>query len=256
MGKKRVPRSVYITGASSGIGRALALELAGRGAEVVVSARREAELAELVSNIEKAGGRAHALVCDVADPHAAAAAVRRADELMGSLDMVVANAGIGHASHATRLGVDEIVRMVDINIRGAMATLVAAIPVMLAHQRGHLVGVSSLAGRRAIPASGAYSASKAALSTFLETLRLDLTRTRIVVTDVQPGFVETPILEGARNPTPFKWPVARATRYIADGLAKEKRIVSFPLPLDLLTRLSRVLPAGIYARAVGGFREG
>lgn len=256
MARRTRPRSVYITGASSGIGRALALELAGRGAEVVVSARRATELDGLVSEITKGGGRAHALVCDVADVEAAAAAVRRADELMGSLDMVVANAGVGHASHATRLSVAEITQMVDVNVRGAMATLVAAIPIMLAHQRGHLVGVSSLAGRRAIPASGAYSASKAALSTFLETLRLDLARAGLRVTDVQPGFVDTPILEGARHPTPFRWPVARATRFIADGLEKGDRIVSFPLPLDLATRLSRLLPAGLYAWAVTRFRGG
>ena len=169
-----MPRTALVTGATSGIGRALCLELASRGAHVALAARREGELERAVHEIEARGGRALPLVLDVTDAAAVEDAVKRADRELGSLDLVVANAGDGTTGHASTLRWEDVARVVDVNVKGAMATLVAAIPVMLAQQGGHLVGVSSLAGRRGLPQSGAYGASKAALSTFLESLRIDL----------------------------------------------------------------------------------
>src|SRR4051794_18447923 len=157
------PRTVFITGASSGIGRALALEYASRGAFVAVAARRRGELDALVHEIEERGGRAIAYPVDVVDADAIRDAVKKADVDLGSLDMVIANAGVGILGHASRLRWEDVTRVIDVNLRGAMATLLAAVPIMLAQQRGHLVGVTSLAGRRGLPESGAYGASKAAL---------------------------------------------------------------------------------------------
>jgi NADP-dependent 3-hydroxy acid dehydrogenase YdfG len=163
-----MPRTALVTGATSGIGRALCLELASRGAHVALAARREGELERAVHDIESRGGRALPLVLDVTDAAAVEDAVKRADRELGSLDLVVANAGDGTTGHASTLRWEDVARVIDVNMKGAMATLVAAIPVMLAQQGGHLVGVSSLAGRRGLPQSGAYGASKAALSTFLD----------------------------------------------------------------------------------------
>jgi NADP-dependent 3-hydroxy acid dehydrogenase YdfG len=246
---KQTPRSVLVTGASSGIGRALALEYARRGAHVFVTARREAELASLCADITAAGGRASKAVCDVADTRAAYDVVRAAEREMGSLDMVIANAGIGGTAHAVRFALDDVMRMFDVNVKGAVATLASAIPIMLERKQGHLVGVSSLAGRRALPASAAYSASKAALSTFLEGLRIDLAPSGIGVTDVQPGFVETPLTDKNEFSMPFMWPVDKAARYIADRLERAPRIVAFPLPLAAASRLSQFLPFWIHAMA-------
>lgn len=243
----RTLASVLVTGASSGIGRALALEYARRGAHVMATARREVELSALVDAVRRDGGRATYAVCDVADPDAAAEAVRRAERELGSLDMVVANAGVGGMKHATRLTVEDVTRVVDVNVRGAMATLVAAIPIMVARGRGHLVGVTSLAGRRALPMVGAYNASKAALSSFLETLRLDLEPIGVHVTDVQPGFVDTPLVAQNKHPMPFKWDAERAARVIADRLERAPGVVAFPLPLDAATGVSRLVPYGVYA---------
>lgn len=247
MGKRGVPSTVLVTGASSGIGRALAVEYARRGAHVMVVARREAELAALADAIASTGGRAEHLACDVSDPNAAKDAVTRAEERLGSLEMVIANAGVGQAKHAARLSVEDVVRTVDVNVRGAMATLVAAVPIMLAQKRGHLVGVSSLAGRRALPGGGAYCASKAALSSFLETLAIDLAPAGIAVTDVQPGFVDTAMTKENEHPMPFMWDAPKAARVIADRLERAPRVLAFPWPLAFLTRLSQLMPFPLYA---------
>jgi short-subunit dehydrogenase len=162
--------------------------------------------------------------------------------------MVVANAGVGHYGHAGTLQWDDVARVLDVNVRGAMATLTAAIPIFLAHQRGHLVGVTSLAGRRGLPSSGPYSASKAAVSIFLETLRVDLRAAGIRVTDVQPGFVATDMAKNATHARPMQWPADKAARVIADRLESAPAIIAFPWPLAMLTGISRFLPAWIFDR--------
>jgi short-subunit dehydrogenase len=131
-----------------------------------------------------------------------------------------------------------------------MATIVAAIPIFLAQQGGHLVGISSLAGTRGLPRSAAYSASKAALSTFLESLRIDLGPAGIRVSDVRPGFVRTSMNENATFPTPFRWPVDKAARHIARRLERAPPIIAFPWQLALATSLARLLPAWFYDRAI------
>jgi short-subunit dehydrogenase len=244
------PHSVLITGASSGIGRALALEYARGGAKLAICARRVAALDSLAAEISAQGGTAITCPLDVADTDAVADAVRRADRDLGGLEMVIANAGQGGARHSGRLTWADVSPIIDVNVRGALATLVAAIPVFLAHQRGHLVGISSLAGRRALPMSAAYCASKSALSAFLESLRIDLSPAGIRVTDVQPGFVATPILADAKHPKPFAWSVDRAARHIVRALERGPAVVAFPWPLALATRIAGLLPARLYDRVM------
>ncbi len=240
--------TVLITGASSGIGRALALEYARRGARLAICARRAAELESLAQEARELGGDAICIPLDVRDADAVAAAVHRADHELGSLDRVIANAGRGDTRLATRLTWEEVAAIVDVNVRGAMATLVSAIPIFLAQQRGHLVGVSSLAGLRGLPLSAAYSASKAALSTFLESLRIDLAPAGIRVTDVQPGFVATEFNQGAPYKTPFMWPVDKTARHIVRRLDRSPAVVAFPWPVVFATRFARLLPAWFYDR--------
>ncbi len=242
-------KTALVTGASSGIGRALAIELATRGAHVALCARREDELREVERTILDRGGRALVLPVDVTDTGAVREVVAKADRDLGALEMVVANAGVGHFGHAGTLQWDEVARVLDVNVRGAMATLTAAIPIFLAHQHGHLVGVTSLAGRRGLPSSGPYSASKAAVSTFLETLRVDLHAAGIRVTDVQPGFVETEMTRNsAHKRRPLEWQADKAARIIASRLESAPAVIAFPWPLAMLTGFSRFLPAWIFDR--------
>jgi short-subunit dehydrogenase len=247
----RVVRTVLITGASSGIGEALAVEYGSRGAHVALLARREDELSRVAGLVRARGGRATSIPVDVSRADDVIAAVKRAEAELGGLDMVIANAGVGSTCHASRLQWADVARTIEVNVTGAMATLVAAIPIMLAQQHGHLVGVTSLAGKRALPESGAYSASKAALSTFLETLRLDLGPAGISVTDVQPGFVATPIhAKSEPHPMPFLWPADKTARVIADRLQRAPAVVSFPWPLVLATSFLRSFPSWLYGPLV------
>ena len=240
-------KTIFLTGASSGIGRALALELAKKGAHVAIAARRAESLEKLAHEIRQNGfGAATVVPVDVADPEAAGEAVKSVERTLGSLDMVIANAGTTSRELAPTLTFDEIDRVFDVNVRGAIATLVAAIPIFVAQQRGHLVGVSSLAGVRTVPEHAAYCASKAALSAFLDSVRIDLAPLGIGVTDVQPGFVDSEMTAVSRLPMPFKWPADRAARHIVAKLERAPRTIAFPWVTAKMTYFSRYLPSFLY----------
>jgi NADP-dependent 3-hydroxy acid dehydrogenase YdfG len=241
------PRTIFLTGASSGIGRALAVEYAKGGTRLALAARRKDELERTLALVREQGGDGFTIALDVTDSAAVHEAVARAAKDLGGLDMVIANAGYGDLTPAATMQWDDIVPMLRTNIEGSLATLVAAAPIIVAQKKGHLVGISSLAGRRGLPQSGTYSATKAALSAFLESMRLDLAPLGIHVTDVQPGFVATPGTANNTNPMPFLWPVEKAARVIARRLERAPHIISFPWPLRLLTAFGRVLPHWLYA---------
>jgi NAD(P)-dependent dehydrogenase (short-subunit alcohol dehydrogenase family) len=244
------PRTVFITGASSGIGRALALEYATGGARVALAARRVDELERTLAQVRAQGGDGIVVPLDVTDPGAVQDGVARAARELGSLEMVIANAGFGGQTPATSMRWEEVGPMLRTNIEGAIATLVAAVPILMAQKHGQLVGISSLAGRRGLPQAATYSASKAALSAFLESARMDLAPAGIRVTDVMPGFVHTPATVAATNPMPFVWPVEKAARVIVRRLERAPAVISFPWPLVLLTALARILPHWLYAPIV------
>ncbi|MBP9111841.1 MAG: SDR family NAD(P)-dependent oxidoreductase [Polyangiaceae bacterium] len=239
-------KTVFITGASSGIGQAIALEYAKGGARVAIAARRVDALEKTAASIEAAGGRSLVLPLDVTDTDAVFDAVRRTDRDLGPLDLVIANAGASQGGHSAKSKWSDVESVLNINVNGSFATLFAGMQVMVARKSGHLVGISSLAGKRALRGYGPYSASKAALSTYLETLRMDLRRFDIAVTDVQPGFVDTPMVPRDGTPLPFIWPVEKAAAYIVRKLELRPRRVAFPFPLAFATSLARVMPDGMY----------
>lgn len=238
-------RRALITGASSGIGAALARTLAREGIEVVLAARREAALREVAAAITGAGGKAHVRVIDVADPEQTFTSIQQIDDELGGIDMVVANAGVGGSRWAGKLDWQHCTTIIDVNVRGAVASLVALIPRMVARGHGQLVGISSVAQYRGLPKNATYCASKAFLSTFLESVRVDLRGTGVSVTDVRPGFVDTPL--AANVPTkPFEIDADAAAKLIRDALAKQQRTLVFPLPMRMLGALLTVMPAAIY----------
>jgi short-subunit dehydrogenase len=248
-------RTAFITGASSGIGRALATRLAREGVSVGLCARREDRLVELRDIIEREGGSARIYACDVADAEAVQRTIERADAEMQGLDLVVANAGISKHRWGGKLSFTECSGVVRVNVEGALATLLAVLPRMVERRRGHLVGISSLAQYRGLPYNAVYSASKAFLSTFLESLRIDLRSTGVAVTDVRPGFVESEMTKAARFPTPFLMKVDDAAEVIVQGIAQRAPVVAFPWQMAAVMRGARLLPIPIYERIARGVRR-
>jgi len=244
-------RTALITGASSGIGDALARELAGRGVEVALCARRVGKLEELAADIRRKGGAARVYPMDVRDVSDTRETIARADDDMSGLDIVVANAGVGRQRWSGKLRWREDVEpTLAVNVHGAAATLTAVLDRMVERRRGYIVGISSLAQYRGVPSSATYSASKAFLSTFLEGLRIDLKSSGVGVTDVRPGFVRTEMTRGNKHRMPWLMEPEEAARVILRGIERREPVVQFPWQLATVARSAALLPPVIYDRAV------
>ncbi|MGZ3417048.1 MAG: SDR family NAD(P)-dependent oxidoreductase [Polyangiales bacterium] len=242
------PRTAFVTGASAGIGRALAERLAERGTTVALAARRKDLLDDVRAAIEAKGGRAVVVPVDVSRPEEVVAAMERTDDELGGIELVIANAGIGGNMHATKMTWAQIAPIFQLNVMGAIATLTALLPRMSARGRGHLVGVSSLAGMRGLPKTAPYSATKAALSTFLESLHVDLDGSGIFVTDVRPGYVKTDLTAGRSYKMPMLMELSDATDTILGGIDAGEPIVAFPKPLAAVLSATRVLSRAGYVQ--------
>ncbi|HEY0275963.1 MAG TPA: SDR family oxidoreductase [Paenirhodobacter sp.] len=181
---------VAITGASSGIGRATARLLADRGAFVVLGARNEAALAEIVAEITSAGGKAAFKRTDVRQRQDLEELVACAVEHGGRLDVIINNAGIGPISRFDALQVDDWDAMIDVNLRGTLYGIAAALPVFKRQNSGHVVNVISTAGLKILPTMGVYAATKNAVRTITEVLRQEAGPT-LRVTEISPGIVAT-----------------------------------------------------------------
>jgi len=247
-------RSALITGASSGIGRALALWFARRGTIVRAAARRREALDTLVEEARSAGGRVLPFALDVTDTEATIRLVRTLDEECGGLDLVVANAGISVATDGRRLDWSDVERILHVNVLGAAATLSAALPAMVSRGRGHLVGVSSLAAWRGMPRFSAYCGSKAFLSVFLEGLRVDLRKVGVRVTSIHPGYVKSEITAGREGRMAFLLETDDAADRMGRAIVRGERVFSFPWQLHLVARLVRGLPDGLFDRLARGNR--
>ena len=246
-------RSALITGASSGIGRALALWFARRGTNVWAAARRRDALNALVEEARSAGGRVQPLALDVTDTPETVRVIRSLDEECGGLDLVVANAGISVATDGRRLEWSDVERILEVNVLGAAATLSAALPAMVSRGRGHLVGISSLAAFRGMPRFSAYSGSKAFLSVFLEGLRVDLRKVGLKVTAIHAGYVKSELTAGGREDRmPFLLETDDAADRIGRAILRGDRVCSFPWQLRSLAQVVKGLPDGIFDRLARG----
>ena len=246
-----------ITGASSGIGCGLAIELARRGAKVGLVARRAVLLDEIVQQITQARGHAVALTADVQDLKAMKDATQRLQSEFGPIEMLIANAGIGTTTDASNLQPSEVARVFEVNVVGAASCVAAVVPYMIKQGHGHLVAISSLAAYRGIPKSAAYGASKAALSCFFESLRLDLQPRGIDVTIIHPGFIRTPLTAGREAKMPFLMDLDYAVKKIVRAIERKRKSYAFPWQLASIVRLGLVMPNFLYDRiaARSSFRE-
>ncbi|NUO47392.1 MAG: SDR family NAD(P)-dependent oxidoreductase [Polyangiaceae bacterium] len=233
-----------VTGASSGIGSALSRRLARRGYEVWLAARRLPELEAEARAIESEGGRAHAVALDVSRPEETEGRVAALDREVGGFDLVVANAGIGgRQKPVAKQTFSDFREVMEVNLLGAAATILPLVPGMVERGRGHIVGVSSLAGEIPLPAGADYGTSKAALSFFLASAAADLIPRGVFVTDVHPGFVKTPLTAKNKFPMPFLVELEDAARIIDRAIEKKKRVVRFPAPLSAAISGGSLLPA-------------
>ena len=246
---------VLLTGASSGIGEALAIALARRGAVLGLIARRADMLDDLAKKCTEAGGVARALPADVTDAAAVKEAADRLRSEFGHIDILIANAGIGGNNAETRaLEPDAVKKVIDINLLGAVNSVHAVLPQMLERGGGQLVAISSLAGIRGLPKSAAYSASKAAMTAFFESVRLDVQHKGVAVTIIQPGFIKTPLTEGRHNKMPFLMELDDAIPHFINAIEKKKKFAAFPWQLATIVRAGRIFPAWIYDRIAGRAR--
>ncbi len=238
---------VLVTGASSGIGRALAVELGRRRASVALLARRTELLLEVAREVEEAGGRALVLPADVRNANDVKAAVERIIEQWKQLDVLIANAGMSTITAASELDANAAGDVISINVLGVVNSVAAVLPHMLERRSGQLVAISSLAAFRGLPKSGPYSASKAAVSTLFESLRVDLKKSGIDVTIIHPGFIRTP-MTAERKRLPFLVEVERAAQLILRAIERRARTYAFPWQLASLARLAKYLPVSLYDR--------
>lgn len=246
---------IFLTGASSGIGEALALELAARGAILGILARRSDLLNGIKHECERLGGKTLTYVCDVTRPSDVRAAAENLRAEFGHIDILIANAGVGGNDEETRsLAPTAVKRVIDTNLLGAVNAVHAVLPEMLERGGGHLVGISSLAGSRGLPRSAAYSASKAGLNAYLESVRLDVQDKGVAVTIVQPGFIKTPLTAGRANKMPFIMELEDAIPLIIKAIEKKKKFASFPWQLSTIVRAGRIMPAWMYDLIAGRVR--
>ena len=237
---------VMITGASSGIGRGIALEIASRGAHLGLLARREELLQEIVDEAKKRNVKAVAASADVREVDAVREAADRFRKELGPIDILIANAGIGTSDHATRLTPEHAANVIGINVLGAVNSVGAVLPEMVERGQGRLVAISSLAAYRGLAKSAAYCASKAALTAYFESIRIDLRHTGVGVTIIHPGFIKTALTSGREAKMPYLMELDTGVKKIVSAIEKEKAIYAFPWQLATIVRASMLMPPAMY----------
>ena len=242
--------SIVITGASDGIGRALALEMAKRGYTLGLCARRLDKLKALKQHIlkEYPGCAVDVAELDVSDYAKIGPVLRKFKDDLGTLDIVLANAGIARAGKVGKAPWQQHVEVINTNVNGALVTLSEALKIFREQGHGHLVGTSSVAAFRGLPNNAAYSASKAALATFMEAIRAETVNETIDVTVLYPGFIDTAINREMKS-RPFVISVEEGAELFADLIEDKVAHSTVPKwPWSLLGSFIKVLPTSLLSK--------
>lgn len=229
----------WLVGASEGLGRELALKMSRAGVEVIVSARSEDRLQELVAELP---GRASYVPMDIADRDSVIAAARE----VGEIDGMVFLAGIATLFRTQDWDAEKAELMFDVNLTGAARVIGQIIHPMVERNAGHIVLTGSLSAYRGLPGAIGYSASKAGLMALAECMHGDLKDTKVLVQLVNPGYIETRMQDDNPYPKPFMMSPAEAAREVFDHMNSDRFHKAFPVGFSLLFRVSRFLPTSLY----------
>lgn len=242
-------QTVLVTGATGGVGGALAMIYAEAGTTLILQGRNGVRLAELAATCESRGARVLTQVLDLRDRQALVGWLQRLSE-KEVLDLVIVNAGVNTNIGPAGAGEPwpKVEELVEVNVLAAMATVDAVLPAMRARGSGQIALVSSLAAYYGLPVTPSYCASKAAIKAYGEAIRGWLASEGVRVSVVMPGYVESKMCREMPGPKPFLWAPERAARTIRRGLAHNQARISFPFPLNLGTWFLAVLPPALSER--------
>jgi short-subunit dehydrogenase len=244
-----------ITGASSGIGWALAHALAREGCKLGLIARRQDLLQRLADEVRSAGATAEPADADVANREQLLSAVADLRARLGPIDIMIANAGVGAPTRIEPMNTADIEKMFRINLFGVIYSIESVLGDMLQRRGGHLVAVSSIAAYKGLPAESGYCASKAAVNSYMEGLRIQLRGTGIHVTTICPGFVKTPMTDVNNFKMPFLMSAEEAARRMVRAIKRRQKVYNFPWQMSWLMALTRRLPDWIIARTMRRYSE-
>lgn len=241
-------KRALITGASSGLGEGLARLYAEPGAVLGLVGRREDALRRLAAEVEQRGARAVIYAVDVRDTEKMEDTAFRFFDSAGGCDLVIANAGIGEGRREARFDSQAAAEVFRINVIGLTNTLLPCVELMKKQGSGTLVGMASVAGYRAIPGSLSYSASKAAVMTFMEGLQMELGGTGVHAMAICPGFIRTPLTDKNEFSMPFLIECDDACLRMKKAIDAMKHHYTFPFPMLLAAQLMRVAPQWVLRR--------
>ncbi len=232
-----------ITGAGSGLGRELVLQLADEGTAIAAVDRLADGLVSLEAEIAKRNQRIAWAVADVTDCAGLRDQTAALEQKLGPIDLLIANAGVGHETSALNLRAEDVAAVIQVNLIGVANSIAAVLPGMLERRRGHIAAISSLASFRGLPRMLAYCASKSGVNALLDGLRMEVKPYGIAVTTICPGWIRTPMTAQIKEPMPGLMDAGRAARRILDALRRRLPFFAFPRSLAWRLRLLRFLPA-------------
>ena len=239
-------RNAWITGASKGIGRAVALELASGGWSVAASARDAAALEALVAEADQLPGAIYAYPLDVTSETAACDTFAQIEHDLGTVDLAILNAGTHEPVDGSAFTVAPLKRLVNVNLMGTAHCLAPVVERFVDRRAGRIAVVASMAAYRGLPTASAYGATKAALINMCEALRVELDRQGVVLSVITPGFVRTPLTDQNPFPMPFLMEPEAAARRIVRGLAGRRFEITFPWQFAAIMKTLRLLPYPLY----------
>jgi short-subunit dehydrogenase len=245
-------KTILLTGASSGIGKAILVELSKYDCTVIILARRLDILLALKNESRNNPARIYAFQCDVSDKINVITVFGEILKQFPRIDVAILDAGVAFRNPIEEFDITIAEKTINTNVLGLIYCVSQLLPMFMEQKSGVLVGVSSLADERGFPKSGLYNASKAAATKFLEGIRIELMSYGVKVLTVKPGFVETPMTAKNEFKMPLVWSPEKAAKFICENIKKEKRIIAFPFLMHMGILLLRIMPPKLFDMLAGG----